>query len=195
MDMIEWRIGEPAIVVRCSYTLIGELAELAMAGYRSYPWGGVEVGGVLYGTREPDGVRIAAQRPLECEHEAGPAFRLSARDLERLAELLRSEPEMAAVGWYHTVSRGELALTGEDAAVQDRLFPERWQVAMVLQRSKKEPPRAGLFVRGADGTVDRHRPGLVFAPGEIRRPEPEAEEAVPVVIVEPEPGLSGSRSR
>src|SRR5207249_7399944 len=54
------------------------------------PRGGVEIGGILFGSFEPGRVLVQAFRTLECEHAAGPSFSLSEADRGRLAPLLAS---------------------------------------------------------------------------------------------------------
>ena len=140
-----------------SYTpeLIDELNDLVMVGYRRYPWGGVEIGGILFGKKDADGVRILAHRPIDCEHDQGPSFELSSRDLDRLQRQLADDfPQgLVPIGWYHSVSRGDAGLTAHDLSVHGRFFPEPWQIAMVLRRGKTEPVAHGFFVRREDGSV------------------------------------------
>ena len=84
-----------------------------MKEFLRLPWGGREVGGVLFGTREPDCLRIAAHRPLSCEHRKGPAFELSENDkagLRKLVEEAQQEHDLTGlqpVGWY-LLSTGRL---------------------------------------------------------------------------------------
>jgi len=59
-----------------------------MSDFLRLPWGGPEVGGVLFGAAEPDRVRILTYRPLECEHANGPAFELTEKDETGLLELI-----------------------------------------------------------------------------------------------------------
>ncbi|MGH9659324.1 MAG: hypothetical protein ACRD96_12325, partial [Bryobacteraceae bacterium] len=91
------------------------------------PRGGLEVGGVLFGRRDGDTVRIEAYREVECEHAAGPGFTLSARDEARLAACLRDSP-LQPVGWYRSRTRSPLGIGEADVATHDRHFPAPWQV-------------------------------------------------------------------
>ncbi len=142
-----------------SRSLANEIAGLVQDGYRRSPWGGVEVGGVLFGTKEPAGVRIHAYRPLETEHKNGPSFELSGREVERLGRLLAEAKEDASlkglepVGWYHSVSNQEFCLTEQDVKLHDDFFQEPWQVAVVFKRSKTEPVVVGTFFRQDNGLM------------------------------------------
>jgi hypothetical protein len=139
--------------------LIEELVALVMGGYERSPWGGVEVGGVLFGTKEPDGLYIHSYRSLEIEHRHGPSFDLSDRDVNGLSRLVADTKEdldlkrLIPVGWYHSVSHREFCLTAQDIALHDRFFPEPWHVALVLKRSQKDPVVIGLFFRQHDGSI------------------------------------------
>ena len=84
---IIWQGGGTGLEVKCAPSVLAEIAELAMSGYRRYPWGGVEVGGVLFGKNESGIVHICSTRPAECEHQYGPAFDLSKQDCEAFEPL------------------------------------------------------------------------------------------------------------
>jgi len=143
----------PELVLWSSLGLINDLATLATSPYESSPWGGVEVGGVLFGTVQPDGVHIRNYRAFESEHRHGPSFDLSDRDLERLNEMLVNSKHddtltgFVPVGWYHSVSQREFCLTKRDIDLHERFFSEPWQVAMLLKRSRKNPAVFGLCFR------------------------------------------------
>jgi hypothetical protein len=172
-----------------------EILPAVMADFLRLPWGGPDVGGVLFGRREPDCVRILAFRRLECEHDFGPAFELSENDELRLRDLLekaRTEEELAgleAVGWYHS-KHDWLVLTDRDVRLYDRYFPEPWQIAMVFLRVRSQPSLLGLFFRGEDGSIaSRHREFSVReAPPESPSPPPPPEpEPAPEAPPEPAP--------
>lgn len=188
--MIEWHSDHKLPVLHCLALVLEELAELAMGGFRRYPWGGVEAGGVLFGLNEPDGVHIHAFRPFECEHEYGPAFELSAKEFESFGRLLASAASdeglhgFSPVGWYHSVSRRELSLSDHDRALHARFCPEPWQVAMTLKRSRKDPLTVGFFCARADGSLSAHSPPREFAVEDFRL------RAADLGTVEPAPGVS-----
>jgi len=175
----------------------GEILPAAMADFLRVPWGGPETGGVLFGRREPDCVRILAFRPLECEHVYGRAFELSEPDELRLRNLLehaRTDAELAglqAVGWYHSKHQW-LALSERDIELYNRYFPEPWQITMVFLRLRSKPCLLGLFFRREDGSIAScHsefsvREAKVEAPLPAPLPPPEPE-AVPEPAPQPAP--------
>jgi hypothetical protein len=176
--MIVWH-GENAVPeVQCDAGVLAEIAELAMSGYRRYTWGGVEVGGVLFGKNESGTVHICSSRVAECEHYYGPAFELSPKDYDAFEHLLTAasaEEELSGltpVGWYQSSSRRDMGLSDHARALFRRFFSEPWQVAMVVKRSKRDPLAVALFVRDSDDGVKLHSPVQEFALDILRQHQP-----------------------
>jgi hypothetical protein len=172
---IVWRGDGAVSEVRCSAGVLAEIAELALSGYRRYPWGGVEIGGVLFGRNESGAVRICSTRPAECEHHYGPAFELSEKDCEAFGKLLtaaESDAELVGltpVGWYQSASRRDLGLSDHARAFFHRFFPDSRQVAMVIIRSKRDPLSVAFFVHGSQGGAELHSPAQDFTLDTLRR--------------------------
>ena len=122
-----------------------ELRLAAVDGFHRLAHGGVEIGGVLFGVRDPDGVKILAHRELACEYVFGPSFTLSENDRRALEELLASPDTdsqlsgMQPVGWYHSHTRSEILLSEEDLQFYQQYFPEIWQIALVLRPHRFDP--------------------------------------------------------
>lgn len=149
--------------------LMHALAREAVEGYELRPGGGIEIGGILFGTIDPDQIRITASRPVLCQHEYGPQFRLSSADERGLRERLSAsleDPALAGlipVGWYHSHTRSPIELTHEDVRLWDTHFSQPWQVALVLRPEDGEPTRAGFFFRPeGGGAVQTERSYKVF---------------------------------
>jgi general secretion pathway protein A len=98
---------------------------------------------------------VTAARAISCEHEYGPSFHLSAKDLRSLDAMLAEDqfknPQEGSeiVGWYRTTSR-ELSLTSEDTELASRSFREARSVMLLLQRGRNKAPRFLLLGRSAD---------------------------------------------
>ena len=122
----------------------------------------------LRGNRAGNTVYVAARRPLECEHAAGPSFGLSPKDAEQLERLLlasKSDPELAGmelVGWYVSHTRRPFGLSSGDIEIFDRFFPDPQKVTGVVQPAATGKARFGWFIRNADGVVDAQRPSSEF---------------------------------
>ncbi len=131
-----WVAGPRNLEIEYSSAAIDEIRMQAAEGYQRMRHGGVEVGGVLFGTHAGRTVRILAMRPIECGYSNGPRFILSELDETALANLLKNsagDPELAdmePVGWYHSHTREEITATplpmcGSSIASSRR--PGRWR--------------------------------------------------------------------
>jgi hypothetical protein len=151
-----WVVDYPEATWECPRALLESMATEAMEGFTKLPSGGPELGGVLYGTKTGNRVRILANRAIPCEHAHGPAFTLSEHDQEGLENLLGETSErnvgLVPVGWYHTAYQ-ELRPAAGSAALHNRWFPEPWQLVMVLRRERRRPVRVGMFQRDANGAL------------------------------------------
>ena len=136
-----------------------ELRFTAVDGFHRLVHGGVEIGGILFGVRDPDGVKILAHRELACEYVFGPSFTLSENDRRTLEQLLASPSSdsqlsgMQPVGWYQSHTRSEILLSEDELQFYQRYFPEIWQIALLLRPHRFDPVRAGFFHREPDGSV------------------------------------------
>jgi proteasome lid subunit RPN8/RPN11 len=181
--------------VKYSAAALEEILKAALDGFLSFPFGGLEVGGVLFGAVEGDEVRIVTSRPVACEHAFGPGYTLSEHDENGLREALESpgDPSLAGlvpVGWYHSHTRSGLELSATDLDLHDRYFPEPWQVAVVVQPGYSKPSRIGLFLREPEGSL-AEAPCLQFEASALGGAAPSAarpaEEPAPEAPPEPPP--------
>jgi len=146
------------IGIEYSAPVLEEIRGAATGAFFAMRHGGMEIGGVLFGERWTGGVRILAARPLACDHALGPGFLLSEKDHARLRLLLEDGcRDLRArgwqpVGWYVSHTRSGICLSGRDAQLYDRYFPEPWHIALVVRPHAVEPTRAGFFCRGLDGS-------------------------------------------
>jgi proteasome lid subunit RPN8/RPN11 len=154
-----WSSGAGTITIEYANAAMDEIRIRAAEGYQRMRHGGVEVGGVLFGTRRDGLLRISAIRPVECEYSNGPRFILSAKDEAGLTNVLAaasSDPALAGmepVGFYHSHTRDEVCLSHADLRIFDRFFAEAWQVALVVRPANLMPTRAGFFFREENGGV------------------------------------------
>src|SRR5262245_49407243 len=79
--------------------------------YLSIPRGGIEIGGVLFGTIDDAVITIFDHREFSIEYLNGPSYILSEADRQRLVPFLESAsqvPDLAGlhvVGWYVSHTR------------------------------------------------------------------------------------------
>lgn len=163
-----WTVPESPVSIEYSLVVIEEIRHEVAEGYQRLSRGGIEVGGILYGTHDGPVVRVLAIRPISCEHAHGPAFQLSANDRTALDEQLTREqmdPRLAgmiAVGWFLSHTRTEISLTESDLKIYSNFFPAPWQVALVVHPGRGGSMRAGFFVREENGALNGERSYLEF---------------------------------
>jgi proteasome lid subunit RPN8/RPN11 len=154
-----WGGGQSPVAIEYSLVVLEEIRNQVTQGFRRLSRGGIEVGGVLYGTRDGRRIRIEAVRPIACEHSRGPSFLLSEQDRAQLEQQLAeaaSDPRLApleCLGWFVSHTRGDLALTSADQETFQAYFPNPWQVTLVVRPGRGNNLRAAFFVREPDGTV------------------------------------------
>jgi hypothetical protein len=156
-----WTDPETFQTVRYSLPLFHDLDFQVNEAYRRIPHGGVEIGGVLYGRFEPDGVAIEAFRPIECEHASGPSFVLSEKDLSRMAEAFgeaQSDSELKGlerVGWFVSHTRTAPEMTEREREIFDRYFPGSNRITLLVKPERFQPTRLVFSLRGPDGQTPK----------------------------------------
>ncbi len=186
-----WVVAESPVDIEYSLLVIDEIRQVVADGFQRLQRGGIEVGGVLYGTREGRIVRIMAMREITCEHARGPTFHLSDNDRAALATQIERDKAdlrlegLLVVGWFLSHTRSDVTLQQSDLDTFGRFFPEPWQITMVVHPGRAGIMRAGFFVREPDGSVRGERSyqefnfpdrlaGVFDRPPRERRPPPEA---------------------
>lgn len=163
-----WTVAESPITIEYSLIVIEEIRHAVAEGFQRLSRGGIEVGGILYGTRDGRTVRVLAMRPIACEHARGPAFLLSDKDRMVLNQQLTADAEdphldgLISVGWFLSHTRSEITLSDSDLELYSIFFPAPWQVTLVVRPGRSGSMRAGFFVREADGTVKSESSYLEF---------------------------------
>jgi proteasome lid subunit RPN8/RPN11 len=169
--------------IEYSVAVLEQIREAAVDGYFRLPHGGVETGGILFGTHQDDLVSIAAWRPIACEYAKGPSFLLSERDEAALKETLPAasgDVELAGlepIGWYRAHTRSEILLSDVDLRFFNRFFPHPWQVGLIVRPASFAPTRAGFFFREAGGGIRANGTYLEFTLTPLATPSaPRAED-------------------
>ncbi len=145
--------------VDANEAVLQDIRARAVDGSQSMPFGGLEVGGVLFGVRQGGRVSVQAWRPIPCEHSLGPGLILSSNDEAALDAILRSAATdetlggLTPVGWFRSRRRQSNALSPDDVALHNRHFPERWHVLLVLKPRVFGATRVGIFRRDAEGVL------------------------------------------
>jgi hypothetical protein len=156
-----WTIPGSAAKVTYSLPLFHEIDFAVNEGYRKIPHGGVEVGGLLFGSIDQEGTTIKAFRSIDCEHASGPSFLLSERDLQALEtqiQALASDIELQGlrpVGWFLAHTRGPLQLTDPELELFDRFFKLPGELTLIVKPERFRPTLFGFLVRDANGNMGR----------------------------------------
>jgi hypothetical protein len=117
------------------------------------------VGGLLLGVRKGAHIRLLDSIDIPCSHSAGPSFDLSA-DEKRESRAMIAEAgtpgvsgKVGVIGWYCSKTRDEAKLNPSDLKLYDELFPQPWQIALVVRPNVVEAMRAAFFFRAENGVV------------------------------------------
>lgn len=159
-----WTTTDGAKSIDYALGVMEEIRTYVAEGFRRITRGGVEVGGVLFGTRTADGIRILAMRPVPCTYARGPVYILTPTDqlaLRRAVALPASDPAltgMTALGWFVSHTRTGIALSDADREIFETYFSREWQVTLVLRPGRMDSARAAFFVRTPDGAISSDDP-------------------------------------
>ena len=129
VELDVWQADGCAVRIDYSRAVMEEVRLAASDGFHRLSHGGVEIGGVLFGVRDPDAVKILAHRAFACEYAFGPSFTLSDNDRRAFEDLLASPDTdsnlsgMQPVGWYHSHTRSEIQLSEKDLQLFQQCFP------------------------------------------------------------------------
>jgi len=198
-DLSAWTAEGHSISIEYANSVLEEIRLEAVKGITLLRYGGVEVGGVLFGSKAGDRIRIDAFRALRSEYAYGPNFILSRNDevaLESLLQEAKADPSldgMEPVGWYHSHTRTGVFLSEKDIAVYNRYFPEPGQVVLILHPAQLGPTEAGFFFRETDGRIRSEssynsftiNPPIKTPPIKIQEPDIETE----AVTLQPVPQI------
>lgn len=146
-----------ATAVHISLSLIHRLGFDILEAVKSLPARGLEIGGILLGrvdeTRST--VFVEDYEPVESEHERGPSYQLSPRDLlvfEQAISRRRNQPdgELRPVGCFRSQTRAGLNLDGQDRTIACNLFHRQPAVCLLVMPTANSPGDAKISVWGRD---------------------------------------------
>jgi hypothetical protein len=148
--------------------LIERIRAETVDAFLRIPHGGLEIAGVLFGTKLGHTLHLTASRPIDCEHARGPSLTLSSRDEQGLDKLLteaRRDPTLDGLeplGWYVSHTRRPFTVAESDSDVFDRFFTQPMQVTAVVRPEAAGVAQFHVFARHEDGSIDPERPTLEF---------------------------------
>ncbi|MDX2154618.1 MAG: hypothetical protein SFV54_28000 [Bryobacteraceae bacterium] len=161
--------------------LLEEIRRAVVDRYQRIPRGGMEMGGVLFGTRNGNDILVQSWEPIACEYAQGPVFELSEADQATLREQLARREHPSVIGWFRSRRQGEMRPKPEDVALHFRYFSDPSQFLLLLRPSLFGPTDAALFLADVSGTL-QPEPAHQFqvepaasAPPPARAPRPPLE--------------------
>jgi hypothetical protein len=180
--------------IECSRSAMEQIRRRAREGLMAAPRVGMGVGGLLLGVRKGARIRLLDSIDIPCSHSIGPSFDLAPDERrESLAMIAEAgEPgvsrKVGVIGWYCSKTRGDATLNQSDLSLYDELFPNPWQIALVVRPNVVEAMHATFFFRDENGAIIK---GVECDVDEWRLPPRVESESV-----EPEPGeLSAAPER
>ncbi len=157
--------------------VLEDLRRISVAGFIAFGHGGLEIGGVLYGSRDGDRLSVLAFAELGCEHALGPGFVLSPKDREAIELLLKPPAGLETIGWFRSHTRSGLTLDESDRERFGRYFGEVRSTGLVLKPTHWGPTEAAFFVREIGGEILplQPRPFTIEAPRQKQEQSMQAE--------------------
>ena len=146
-----WRPGDRGPAVEYSLAAMEEIRSTIVRSFHQISRGGLEIGGVLFGTHARGVVRIETWQRISCRHALGPAFKLNPEDEAELEQLLSASGQdprfgmLIPVGWFLSRTRSEIALTDADQTLHRRYFGQPWQIAIVFRPARANSVRGAVF--------------------------------------------------
>src|SRR5580698_2834681 len=119
-EFASWRVPQFSRAIKYPLEIMEEIRAFVCDELLQLSHGGDSVGGVLFGTRREDLIRILTWRPIACEHAQGEGLRLSYKDRMNLAvqlEVARQNPDLKdlrPLGWFVSRARGDVSMSPSD---------------------------------------------------------------------------------
>ncbi len=152
----ESNFAEPSRSIDCPVSVLQSIRSSVLERFNSTPHGGDEVTGVLFGTRAGEEVRITAFCPVADESALSRATELTEvqRAVTGVIAAAHSHEELAGLeplGWFRAHPRCDLNLTERDLEMANTLFPQPWQIGLVMRPGNSAATRARFYYREAEG--------------------------------------------
>jgi hypothetical protein len=148
-----WEPPQTPVSVRLSADLIARLEKESLDIFRAITNRGSEIGGLLLGyvlSRTPLLVLVEDYEPFPCGFALGPTFRLSPEEIDKLGEAVarrKGSSGLIVVGFFRSNTRPTCALSDDDLALFDKLFPEEHNIFALAKPYSRKPCVGAIFVR------------------------------------------------
>ncbi|HEX4169414.1 MAG TPA: hypothetical protein VHZ55_28465, partial [Bryobacteraceae bacterium] len=146
-----WTAPDGSARVIYSLAVFHEIDGLVNEAYRRIPHGGVETGGLLFGSRTNEALQVEAFRLIECQHAYGPSFVLSSQDLAGITSQIQqaaSDPELNGLeplGWFIGHTRSALVMNDREVQWFGELFPNPGSLTLLVKPERFQPTQFGFL--------------------------------------------------
>jgi len=150
-----WQAPGKPLAIQLEHEIVDRLLSDVMLGFGAAPRRGVERGGILLGSVTVDDypvVRIEDFEPILCQHVTGPSYILSEEEQQQFQAAVEQwqpgpDKRVYAVGFYRSHTRAGLGLSVEDLSLYSRLFPNPYEVALLVKPFATRPSVGAFFFR------------------------------------------------
>ena len=145
--------------VECAIPVLQQISVAARDGFRRFRHGGMEVGGILIGSRERHVVRVVAAQPMNISYERGAVFLLTDAEHTALEALIGNTNKDVAVkglqvvGYYESRTRRDVPLSERDIETYDAHFSQPSEVCIILKPDKENETVTAVYVRNECGEI------------------------------------------
>jgi hypothetical protein len=159
-----WEAIDAPVRVECSALALDQIASAARDGFRQFRHGGMEVGGILIGSRQDNVIRIVDTRPVSIEYGRGPYFLLTDADNDSLHELLETvnrevrHKRLQVVGYYESHTRRGVSLEETNLEAFDAHFGATPAVCIVVKPLRDQAPLTAIYIRDQAGNISATQP-------------------------------------
>ena len=149
-------LEEHSRAIDCPVSVLQNLRASVLDRFNSTPHGGGDLTGVLFGTRNGDAVRISAFCIGESQGDLqqSEALTETQRAITAVIAAARDQKELAGLeplGWFRAHPRCNLGLDERDIEIANTLFPQFWQVALVMRPGNSAASRVCFYFREREG--------------------------------------------
>jgi hypothetical protein len=145
--------------VTCTLPVLNQISSAARDGFLSFRHGGMEIGGILVGSKRGTLTQIVDARPLAITHGRGAQFLLTDADHLALDALIRNtNAEFAAhdlkvVGCYESRTRRDLSTAGVESETFAMHFSAPGQVCLILKPGREDVGTVLAYLRDEQANI------------------------------------------
>ncbi len=186
-----WTPPGAAGSILLAFDVIDGMLPEVLRAFGAVPKRGLEVGGLLLGTRDGNSVTIDGFQFIECEHRFGPGYEFTDEDRARFDAAVAAAGARA-VGLFRSHTGDGFGPTGGDQALADRHFPDANAAVLLIKPYATKVSQAGFFPRigarlAAETPLEFPFSRKLLGGGPSRRPSREGAESESDPVPAPPP--------